>query len=81
MLGKVVVAAMVLIVSAPTSSFSQSQTLPKVEFITPPPKAAALAGCPLSSCPDYAERLIRHPFAPMYLIPERPMWIDYIRRW
>ena len=79
MLGKIVVAAMMLSVLGSTQSYSQQQALPKVEFISPATKHNVI--CPPSNCPDYAERLIRHPIVPHLLIPESPMWVDYFRRW
>ena len=88
MLARIVFAAMMLIILDPARSFGQ----PRVLSITAPP-AIQFTVCPLSSCPDFAERfrtcdcdlaenLIRHPVFSRYLIPQHPKQIDYIfTRW
>ena len=79
MLGKIVFVAMILIMMGSTGSFGQQQGLPKVEFIGPSFKANGR--CSPNGCPDYSERLVRHPIMPHLLIPERPTLADYFRRW
>ena len=93
MRASIILGAVGLIGLFPSASFGQQQPVPTVVEIPATPILPEGLSCSIDKCPDYAERyptcdcdlkenLIRHAIFPNYLIPARPMRIDYIfRRW